>query len=325
MKVLPPIDPTTINNMRGSILTVDTGLTTGCGTIYYMNKSNVGIKVLFDNGYNMVLPAWYARSLVLQNKSLRQTFSQQYILNQQNPPISQLYMEAFQKGEDTTGLYSGPIPYQSTNAIQGSVTTANLLNNQGNAAGLDIITSAILGSNNQTVTLTNDGKLTLGSSGVSSGSLTIVTGFGNFQIDTNGNILQVGGQKIVAQLIDTTPLGTIDLGFHVANGARTVDTVVGVGDMFQVNANGPSLLNGTLGLIAGSISRIAKFTAAVTTTSTFFNHGLGVVPDFIIITVDGAAATTTRTVEAEFSTMTSTQVKLTGGSSFNVQCLAIKF
>lgn len=323
MKVLPPIDPTTINNMRGSILTVDTGLTTGCGTIYYMNKSNVGIKVVYDNGYNMVLPAWYARSLVLQNKSLRQTFSQQYILNQQNPPISQLYMEAFQKGEDTTGLYSGPIPYQSTNAIQGSVTTANLLNNQGNAAGLDIITSAILGSNNQTVTLTNDGKLTLGSSGVSSGALTIVTGFGNFQIDSNGNIIQVSGQKIVAQLIDTTSLGA-DLGFHVPLANRVVDTINGV-DTFQVNSSGPSLLAGTLGLLAGTISRIVKFTAAVTTTSTFFNHGLGVVPDFIIITVDGAAATTTRTVEAEFSTMTSTQVKLTGGSSFNVQCLAIKF
>lgn len=184
MQVLPNLDPTTIGNMVGGSDTVSTGLTTGCGTVYYMNKSNVGINIKYDNGFTITLPAWYARPVVLQNKSLRQTFTPVYTLNQQNPPISQLYMEAYQKGEDTTGLYSGPIPYQNTSSITTGVVTANNVISTGIAAGSDIITGQPSGDTNPAVVLTNDGNLALGSAtrtgsidmpggGATVGSLTI--------------------------------------------------------------------------------------------------------------------------------------------------------
>lgn len=95
--------------------------------------------------------------------------------------------------------------------------------------------------------------------------------------------------------------------------------------MLLIEGSGPVLGAGTLSFLTGSLSRISKFTASVTTTSTFFNHGLGAIPDIILAIPDGSAATSTRTFEYDSSTMTSTQVKLTGGSSFNLQCLAIKF
>ena len=81
----------------------------------------------------------------------------------------------------------------------------------------------------------------------------------------------------------------------------------------------------TLNMLLGSMTRISKFTAAVTITSTFFNHGLGVIPDIVMLIPDGAAAVTNRIVECEYATMTTTQCKLTAGASFNVVGLAIKF
>lgn len=246
MKILPNIDPTTIASAGPTGLTVDTGLTSGCGTVYYMNKSNVGIKIIYDNGFNIILPAWYARAVVFQAQSMRQTFEQAYVLNQFFPPISQLYMEAFQKGEDTSGLYSGPIPYQSTNAIQGSVTTANQLVNQGNTTGTVFITADVGAGLDNRITLTNDGVLTLGSSSNFTGKLIINTASGLFEIDNNGNILQVSGQHIQAQLIDVTALGTVDLGFHVNTGQHIVDTIVGTGDVAKTGAEGLSVLIGSL-------------------------------------------------------------------------------
>jgi len=91
------------------------------------------------------------------------------------------------------------------------------------------------------------------------------------------------------------------------------------------STSGMTLADGGVHLTTGSLSKISKFSAAISTTSTFFNHGLGVIPDIVLAIPNGAASTSSRTFEYESSTMTATQVKLTGGSSFTVDCLAIKF
>jgi hypothetical protein len=84
------------------------------------------------------------------------------------------------------------------------------------------------------------------------------------------------------------------------------------------------VVSGTVNFAHGSITRISKFTASVTTTPTLFNHGLGAIPDIILITVNGTAGGTFSCIY-DVSTLTATQAKLTGSASFAVSCLAIKF
>jgi hypothetical protein len=69
---------------------------------------------------------------------------------------------------------------------------------------------------------------------------------------------------------------------------------------------------------------------SITTTPTFYNHnlvdvnGTPIVPDMIILQGTGAASTS-RTAVYEDSTMTTTQVKITGNTSFSVRGIAMKF
>lgn len=78
-------------------------------------------------------------------------------------------------------------------------------------------------------------------------------------------------------------------------------------------------------LATGSVNRIAKAgPLSVTTTLTFFNHNLGVVPDFVIPVIS-AGSTSAHNCYVDFGTMTTTQVKLQGDGSLTVYILSIKF
>lgn len=77
-------------------------------------------------------------------------------------------------------------------------------------------------------------------------------------------------------------------------------------------------------LPTGSISRVSIFTAAVGTTQANFAHGLGVVPDMVFCQVTGGVSTL-RTVCWNDLASDATYAALTGSSSFNCTCIAIKF
>src|SRR5713226_4530689 len=71
-------------------------------------------------------------------------------------------------------------------------------------------------------------------------------------------------------------------------------------------------------LTAGTMTRIAKAgPLSVTTTLTFFNHGLGAIPDFVIPVI-AAGSTRAHNCYVDFGTMTTTQVKLQGDGSLTV-------
>ncbi len=88
-----------------------------------------------------------------------------------------------------------------------------------------------------------------------------------------------------------------------------------------------TLTTGLVKLLTGSITRIqAAGPYSVTTTGTFFNHNLGVIPDFVIPVIDSVIGSA-HAVAADFATMTSTQVKLSSdlAGGLNTRILSFKF
>lgn len=93
-----------------------------------------------------------------------------------------------------------------------------------------------------------------------------------------------------------------------------------------ITSNGSGALTTVQALFSlGSLTRWSKFTATVTTTPTFFNHGLGALPDLVFITLNGTSATA-HSCFVDYTSFSTTQVKLTcDGAGLPIVGLAIKF
>lgn len=136
MKPQPPFDPSTLPNLNTSTPTTgqgvvfNSGLTTGCGTIYFINKSAVGMWCVFDDGETAEIPAWWARPFAPKKKVNQLWLSQAYTLVNASMatgiPISSCTIEVYQQTEDASGLYSGPINYQTS--VGNPVATVGLSN-----------------------------------------------------------------------------------------------------------------------------------------------------------------------------------------------------
>lgn len=143
MRIVDAFDPATLPAAGTAAPTIgqglhkNSGLQNQCGSLYFMNKSNTGINLVFEDGSFTVLPAWQARVYTLPNKSNQVWMSQAYQLNTSGNPISMLYWEAYQQGENTNGLYTGPLPYQ-TNVGSPIVTAQELLASFANSMSLNV-------------------------------------------------------------------------------------------------------------------------------------------------------------------------------------------
>jgi len=181
--------------------------------------------------------------------------------------------------------------------------------------------------------LLDTAELDIGDNGAGGqfGSLKIagpITVNGNYlSVDTSGlmTVPNAIHANLIRAIIPTNAVGQ-DLGLHVpTTGYHIVSTVEGAGDIFKVGAEGASLLQGTLALLTGSISRISMFGPyTLSTTATFFNHNLGVVPDMVLLQIVGAASTA-EMAKYDNTSMTTTQVKLVSNGSYKAVGLAIKF
>lgn len=120
MRKMQGVDPTTLLPANTTVPVVgtgqhfDSGLVTSCGALYFKNKSNVGVNIVFDNGMSAEIPAWHARLFSMKQRVNQLWLSQAYQLPIATSPISQLDYEVYQAGEDTSGLYTGPINYRTT-------------------------------------------------------------------------------------------------------------------------------------------------------------------------------------------------------------------
>lgn len=171
------------------------------------------------------------------------------------------------------------------------LTAANIVNDTS-GAGTGIIESTVSGDSTSAVFITNDAQFTLGSVAHPS---TIKSRSGtNLTLDTNAG----------TDSIQLKNNGTLQA---------------------QVDNTGLSLQAGTLKFLLGSISKISFFSATASAAGTVNNHGLGVIPD-IILMVLGTLHTTVHVYSYEESTMTSTQVTMYADVNLTgLRCIAFKF
>ncbi len=111
------------------------------------------------------------------------------------------------------------------------------------------------------------------------------------------------------------------------DGSGNYKTTGNVGGGGGIDLSASTLTTGLFKLLTGSVTRIqAAGPYSVTTTGTFFNHNLGVIPDFVIPVIDSVIGAA-HAAAVDYATMTSTQVKLSSdlAGGLNVRILSFKF
>lgn len=180
------------------------------------------------------------------------------------------------------GQWPISIPYQNVSANL-SITTAQYVKDDVDSAGTVFVESTVSGDASSSVSITNDGKLTLGTT-ARAGQLFINNGFGvdNTGIDASGNVNVGNGSHITTNAINANALN--DLALNVNAGQRIVDSINGV-PTFRTDVNGANLLSGSMNFIAGSLTRI-KYGSGTTGAggNVTITHGLGTTPAAVFLT-----------------------------------------
>lgn len=314
MRLITPFDPSLASGE------INVGSANANSKILLYNVSVSTIKLNFENGNTALLHAGEANYWVLDGS----TSIIEWALDSTLDAIavqSRVTGQVYAPEETITGTYPMSLIYQSNVSNPGGIQTvggiATSVVNTGTPAGTHIVDSAAGNDLQNSVTLTNQGQLVLGQPGGAGlhNSFLEIGYPGTLQLDVPAS-QGAGGQIQLSVDVSGRLIISTNGGLHqvVIQGNSNITLDAGNG---AVNTN-------TVNLTTGSFSRVSTFTAAVTTTPTFFNHGLGATPDIVIPVIDGSAAAAGRVVEAESSTWTTTQVRLTAAASFNVLCIAIK-
>lgn len=277
MRQMRAFDPSTLpvagatNPTQGQGQKVDSGLTEGCGTIYFMNKSNVGINVLFEDGSVAMLPAWFARPLVVKTKSNQIWLSQAYTLTTINNPISMLFQEVYQPGEDTTGMFSGPLPYQQN--VGNALVQASQVEQLGQPQPTFVVAATpgpvLLGAA-QVVQINNDGSVFFGN--------TNALAHNNVQWDNAGDLIAatLTSERAFSSdgaLITSDNAGNLTLILLKAQAQPTLLT--GYQERGVAGAGMQGLAGGTNNIAVNFKTRMTNVPSSITLTPTVTNNITG--------------------------------------------------
>lgn len=268
-----------------------------CGWIEFLNESAYTVELQMG-GINIAIPAWYDYPIQVQALS----------------------------GGIWTPINGAAFPPQITPVLLASTTdtlSTTLLTTlystgetPANTTPQPLVRQTFIPNVVNTVPTQADSLVNTGSSGASPIDVIFVNVNGDSEnAVTLTNIGQMG-------LGDRAYPGSLLLG---GPGASLVVDGTIESDNGAILSNGSGELTvAQLALAIGTLARISSFVASVTTTPTFFNHGLGAIPDFVV-GVPRGTANGTFSVIYDPATMTATQVKLTGSASFAATILCIKF
>lgn len=227
MQIITPFDPSA--SVSG---TIAVALVNRCAVIYLINESSIGIKLTFADGSTGVVPPWFARAFQLAVPNAPIEWSQLYTLGSTGAPVSIVQGEGYEPNEvEWAQLAQGPLNRQvnvgntvTTTGGGGGVTTADFLQNDGNAFATQIIEATPLGDTTSAVSLTNDGTLILGNN-IHHGMLS--SDNAQFKTDGSGNVtahnvvangaLTVAGNATIASSNLSIPKIVIFTGTSTAN------------------------------------------------------------------------------------------------------------
>lgn len=128
------------------------------GSLHFWNESPFGLQIVFQNGSNLYVPAWFHRHYCGQIQRGNITWNKQNTLASNIPPLSQVIIEAYDSGEDYPP--DGPLTRQTNIGNASTVATAaTSIQNDGNAVGTSIVEATVTGEVSSAVSWTNDAKL----------------------------------------------------------------------------------------------------------------------------------------------------------------------
>lgn len=356
MKVITSFDPTAA--VGGEF---DAQVVNPCGRLVLYNESSVGILLIFPSGDTGILPPYFYKSYWIAKPGIVkwQRIFTLYSAGSTNHSVQGVSYESAELKNHTFG--EGPLNRQTN--IGNSVPIGSSVDsvvNDGNPANTTVVEATQSGSSGSNVVITNSGTVTIAEfiSSIYTKLLQIIPGdiapvrlgasgrntqvLGDFTIfgdgytgrlfiydhvtfpDTDGYItgefgLKLGINSTLGNILDAQASGNTYLKAQNNIIAQTPNGT----DIASFNSSGINLLAGKLNLLTGAISRVSKFTAAVTTTPTAFAHGLGDTPDIILLQPTGAVSTVRTVMYSD--PPGAVNVTLTGNASFNVVGLAIKF
>lgn len=216
-----------------------------CTMIEVLNDSTYGLNLVLPGGITDFLPPeqakffasddFYGQDIqILPMAVLSGTFVG---LAQQLTIIGYRPGEPTPPAGTTIDLGKVVIVANAVNTVSGIATAVQ---NDGNPSGTSAVEATVQGDTASAVQINNNGFLSLGSV-AHPGQIQVIDAGGAADATLiNGGRLTVP-LGITANLISAQ--SSNDVGFHVANPNRIVDTVAGI-DTWQSNANGVRLLNG---------------------------------------------------------------------------------
>lgn len=141
-------------------------------------------------------------------------------------------------------------------------------------------------------------------------AIIIGDGFTKLPMMLHGNVSLADGALNVAGVVNFTSVANANGGLNTntlrddTNGNTALDLSAGTGDVTMPHS---LTVSTRIHFALGAISKVSFFSGTANGTGNFVNHGLGVVPDFVFITMTGSGADTCSFFYNP-ATMTTTQV-----------------
>jgi hypothetical protein len=292
MRIVAQFDPSTETSQI-----FNAGFANGHGRIVVYNESNVNLQLSWGS-FTTYCPAWTAMLYCISHNNANITWSSVATLNSASPPVSLVIVEAYEDSEAIVGTYPAALVRQTNvgNPVSVNGGSVTAVTNDGNAAGTQFVEATVGTDSQPGVTLTNDGVLVLGNGLGRTGKI--------FLSDVSGNATLV-----------------VEGSGNFANGGLLINGTTG-----QIQAAGGIVLTGgVLQLLTGSISRISKFSGGSVQGKVTVNHGLGVVPDLVLVTFNLSSTPVAATIGPNYATLTSTTVDIWASVAANFVGVAIKF
>lgn len=269
MKLITQFDPST--NTSG---TIDTKGVNANEQLMLYNDSIFGLQLLFPDGSIDIIPAQWNKDFIIDSVPMdKVTWS---IYNQLNlggtlPPISEVYGTIYEPGEHVARVNAS----MQRNVVAGIPQGVNIVSGTATAVQNDGKTV-----NTQFIESTVAAEGTSAVTVTNNGIMTLGNASHNGAIFINGN-----GSELSIQGFFSSDNGNI-----VTNGAGQVQLK-------------------SIAFAQGTFSRLSIFTGTSAAGKVTVNHGLGAIPDIVLLIFSGLSSTpVATTLGYNSATLSSTQV-----------------
>lgn len=250
---------TAFNPVTDPTGTFDNSIGGKCITVRLLNESLETFWVQSSDGlFYALVPALWAEVFTVANPPGQFTYVVFASQNAQDTTIQQVQGVIYSQEEDTSKLYSGPLPRIANVGNPGSVSSTvsgGTLVNTGNAPNTQVGQVASSANPGNTWTLTNDGLMQLAVT-IAGALVTVLQTLEPAAI--NNDIIRLGAVNYIAHI-----LGALSVdGALVANGDVTINGVLTPNTIAGVTNTGNETIAGTLGVtgatqITGALTALA--------------------------------------------------------------------